>query len=408
MSYAYELENNTRTFTSLDPFDWFNHVTGVSEYEFINNKHEHLLLQNVDEFGPNFNIKNTKTGEIWPAGSFNTFSIKKLNKMIGFTEEKLKEEKLKEEKKEKELEDKELEDKQEFVFEVHTRSSSAFNLRQFVEVSALQANAKDGTMFQVASNFNCCENASYRDQLDNGEFVTGLMVDCTQGPGAASGAAVSTITRTHAVFYDFENPKNNDIGQCMKKQINLLDDESLKIHFPVVCGKVLVNPPTQSWVNQKHLLSKIKIGLHCNVRANFCRSVPKNPDIDCSIVNPAPQIDQVFTSTINIHSYGLQNIGKDEIYSRMNFLLLGAYCGTFASAVLRKSSVLYLTCIGGGQFGNPLENIALAIAKALYLYKPMLKHLKRIILPLYPVKSKGKVFIDACKQYNIKVLEINH
>lgn len=53
----------------------------------------------------------------------------------------------------------------ECVFEIHIRDIGDEHCLAHVEVSALQASANEGSLFQVASNFNACENASFHTDI---------------------------------------------------------------------------------------------------------------------------------------------------------------------------------------------------------------------------------------------------
>jgi hypothetical protein len=75
-----------------------------------------------------------------------------------------------------------------------------------VQVSALQSQAQTGTMFQVASNFNCLEFGSVNCDVESGSYCTHLMIDSTQGPAAASGCGLAAITQAHAAFFDRSSP----------------------------------------------------------------------------------------------------------------------------------------------------------------------------------------------------------
>jgi hypothetical protein len=75
-----------------------------------------------------------------------------------------------------------------------------------IQVSALQSQAQPGTMFQVASNFNCLEFGSVKCDIESGLYCTHLMTDSTQGPAAAGGCGLAAITQAHAAFYDKDLP----------------------------------------------------------------------------------------------------------------------------------------------------------------------------------------------------------
>ncbi len=70
----------------------------------------------------------------------------------------------------------------------------------------MQSQAQPGTMFQVASNFNCLEFGSVKCDIESGLYCTHLMTDSTQGPAAAGGCGLAAITQAHAAFYDKDLP----------------------------------------------------------------------------------------------------------------------------------------------------------------------------------------------------------
>jgi hypothetical protein len=215
------------------------------------------------------------------------------------------------------------------------------------DTSALQFNAKNGTLFQVASNFNCHELGSPQRTVFSGKYITQLMIDCTQGPSASGGAVFGAFLR---------------VANHRKEEINLLD-ETLLNHYN---GK-LYNYDGISTLKP----DLIKIGLHTNVLANFCRTeynFEYNPN--------GPIIDQVFTSTCIIQD-------MDTFYDLAEILLEKAYEGTYLSAIMRRSPKIVLTLIGGDTFRNPMELIVEKIVKIHNLYSSFLVDDCEIILPVY-------------------------
>jgi hypothetical protein len=183
-SPSYTIEKN------LDASDWFEEVTGMEEKEWMDRRGEFIELgapvDGDSSLGHHLLIRHTGGVKLWDAGAFRVWS---LNELETAAESKWTADCI---------------DAQapECEFEIHIRHSN--DIRP-VEVSSLQADAGKAenqelgsTMFQVASNFNCCENASYRRPVDNGNFVTNLMADSTQGPAAASGAGKRTRHPRHA------------------------------------------------------------------------------------------------------------------------------------------------------------------------------------------------------------------
>lgn len=218
----------------------------------------------------------------------------------------------------------------------------------FFDTSALQFNSQNGTLFQVASNFNCHELGSPQRSVFSGKYITQLMVDCTQGPSAAGGAVFGAFLR---------------VALHRNEEINLLD-ETLLTHFN---GK-LYNNDRISYLKP----DSIKIGLHTDVTANFYRS-----DYHFEYNPTGSIIDQVYTSTCIFED-------KHEKYQDLAEILLEkAYEGTYLAAIIRKSPKIVLTLIGGGTFCNPMNIIIDKIVKIHNLYSQYLPEKCEIILPIY-------------------------
>lgn len=151
----------------------------------------------------------------------------------------------------------------------------------------------------------------------------------------------------------------------------------------------------------------MRVGLHIGVTASYARNLigadkfPKNFVARRRDGTAPVKIDQVFCASLNMHAGGVNSMTKHDALSKMRFLLQGAYEGTYSAAVLRKSPELYLTCVGGGVFFNPLEDVACAIANAHYKYlEANLKgrctgHLKKVVLPLFMPGCDFSIFVDA-------------
>lgn len=213
-----------------------------------------------------------------------------------------------------------------------------------MQVSALQSQAQPGTMFQVASNFNCLEFGSVNCVVESGNYCTHLMSDSTQGPAAASGCGLAAITQAHAAFYDSKLPSEAwgqsrdrlavQICYCCaltstNRQVELLGDPALRPHFPVVNGKMLpylMEETGPSWPAQavSSLLPLVKCGLHCNAQAVFER----NSDGTAAFNPHGPMLDQVFVATMNCRTKGAQQLARAERDSKVQFLLDAAYSAT--------------------------------------------------------------------------------
>lgn len=217
------------------------------------------------------------------------------------------------------------------------------------DTSSLQYNGPDGAMYQVASNFNCLAVPHERTNPFSGLFLTRLMSDSTQEPSAAAGAAHGAILR---------------LAIHRKKPINLLEDTALADQ--VDNGKLYARGLHTTDID----ISKVKVGLHRGVCANFNR-----PLGSCSYNPEGPTIDQVYTSTCILSSRGSHPLAAK--------LLAAAYEGTYLCAIKRGSTRLVLTLIGGGCFMNSYVQILTALLDAHVRYADLLPKDCEVILPIY-------------------------
>ena len=321
------------------------------------------------------------------------------------------------------------------VFEIHVRSSAA--QLPAVEVSCLQAASCNGALFQVASNFNCIENAHHSIAADCGEFLTFQMVcahvlksgmifsplfeplhlqyDHTQGPAAASGASFSALTRANSCWFT-EGGDPSTWGQTRAHTIDLLGHPDIAPHFGVVNGKALATPvPAElAWPPAVDVRSLIRCGLHCDVRPHFRRvngSSVVSAELNESamagcIFNPRPpRIDQVFGASLNLHQTSGEP--KPRLSAKLDAVLAAAYEATYAAAVVRHSPELVLTLIGGGVFSNPLPRVAAAMAAAHARYANQ-SRLRRVVLPLFPVNADAQPFVDALAAVGVCAVVVRH
>ena len=221
---------------------------------------------------------------------------------------------------------------------------------ELFDTSALQYNAKPGTLFQVASNFNCLENASKKTNVFNGYFVTGQMTDTTQGPSAAAGAAFGTILR---LIKHKESP------------INLLIDTPIEQNNGKVEYCKMKNLNISS-INQEH----IRVGLHRDVTACFLRD-----GTNFAYNAKGPKINQVFTSTCICDNNTPNSLSR--------ILLEAAYEATYLCAIITNAPEVVLTMIGGGVFNNNHGVIIDALMRAHNKYAPYLPKDCIVKLPIY-------------------------
>ena len=328
-----------------DVYTWFLDVTGLSEYEWLAQRH-HSIRQ-----APNGDllVQNIHTKEVYEAGHFALYSLEELTPSTTISADPP-------------------------PFELHIRTEEGG--KPFVDVAYLQAHAPERTLFQVASNFNCAEVAHPNVKPNNGSFVSKLATDSTQGPAASASGGVSAITRIHAPFYDPNTPSDT-WGQTYNRQIELLGHPLVAPHFPVINGKLWFHGTEPTDFSPETILPHIRIGLHRRVRPYFGYRTPPYME---KIENP-PSIDQVFVAALNRRAplpY------PEHLLSKTNFLLDAAYQGTYLSSAFCHNPLLVLTLIGGGSFANPPHLIAKSIAKAHKKYAA-LTPLQKVILPLYPL-----------------------
>ncbi len=256
-----------------------------------------------------------------------------------------------------------------------------------VDVHVLQSEMPTGTMFQVASNFNCLEAANEFVDYQSGTFVTQLMTDKTQGPAASSACALAAIVRAHVAPSDGGDDHRQRLGG---KQIELLGDDGLRPYFPVVNGKLYTSAADVSPLCQGPLPAGLSSDL---VRAGLmCDAVPMFRRVEKVEVQVSPfsthRVDQVFVAALDLRARGLRRLSREAILDRMHFLLQGAYDSTYGACSLRKSKVLVLTLVGGGVFGNPWLSIGRAIGKAHVRWARLCPELKEVHIPIYTVPTK--------------------
>lgn len=340
---------------------WFETITGLPEYEWLSRRDESILeAPNGD-----LQIQNVHTGQRFEAGSFSVHSLEDIAQPTTSNINALP------------------------PFELHVRTSHAG--LPSVDVANLQAHAQAGTLFQVASNFNCVEVAHHSVHPDGGNFVSNLAIDSTQGPAASASGGVSAITRVHAPFYD-PNINSNDWGQTIHRQVELLGHPLIAHHFPVTNGKLIFHGTEPTDYNPDALFKHIRIGLHRRVRPYFGL---RRPPFMEYFENP-PSIDQVFVAALN---HRAPKPHPHHLESKTKMLLKAAYHGTYRAAIQCQNPQMVLTLIGGGSFANPPAYIAGAIAEVHASVGPNTR-LERVVLPLFSVDGivQGRDFVALLKQ----------
>jgi hypothetical protein len=214
----------------------------------------------------------------------------------------------------------------------------------------------------------------------------------------------------------------------MARQVNLLGDAALVPFFPVTNGKLFaVAAPASEGVAEWDV-GAVRVGLHCGVRACFARCdsadecevfcvLDDDDDDDAAGVGAASGsgdgarrgvdrpavIDQYFVAALNCRAAGVRRLGAREVEAKMRFLLRAAYEGTYAAACMRRATTLVLTCVGGGVFHNPIEDVATAMADAHAAFTSAGCSLTDVVLPLFSVDADPKPFVRAFARVGVAV-----
>jgi len=229
------------------------------------------------------------------------------------------------------------------------------------DIGTLQAWASEGSLFQVASQFNCLESP--------GPFVTPVvryLTDPTQGPRASISGFPGTLVRHYAA------PGAGDrrfVQSTDGEQIELLGEVCEASVARAHNGYLMddsIKDVASFFAAINDNFDAIKVGVHDGVEAVL------GYNWDGAILGGARRrIAQVLTSTVAGGGYGGEGLGPMfEPICRV--MLRAAYTGTLlAAAALGKSRVV-LTLIGGGVFSNPVKVIWEAIQVALTEVEPLL------------------------------------
>lgn len=213
------------------------------------------------------------------------------------------------------------------------------------DIGSLQATAGPGTLFQVASQFNCLESP--------GPYISPVadyFHDPTQGPRASISAFPGTLLRHYAAP-----------GSDGKRFVQASDGPQLNL-LEAVCSpgiaQVRSGYLTSSSIANRSALAgaledrfaDVRVGVHENVPVvlgyNWDGAVAGNRSIG-----------QVFTSTFAGGGYSGTSAGDPNYLPICTALLRAAYLGTLLAAAALGRPKVVLTLIGGGVFGNPIPLI---------------------------------------------------
>ncbi len=229
------------------------------------------------------------------------------------------------------------------------------------DIGALQATAAPGSLFQVASQFNCLESP--------GAFlspVRNYLTDPTQGPRASISAFPATLLRHYAA----PSPSGGRFTQQSEgAQLDLLADVCdagvAKVHSGYLRSSDIADVPAFARALERRFES-IAVGVHDGAE------VVLGYDWLGGVAGaPHRTIAQVLTSTVAGGMYGDAAADADGT-TVCRMLLRAAYLGTLMAAAALGKRRVALTLIGGGVFGNPLPLIWESIVWAMDEVAPLL------------------------------------
>ena len=224
-----------------------------------------------------------------------------------------------------------------------------------------------GALFQVASQFNLLEMCSENVTPEDG--VTRYQYDNTQGPACAIAAGAGTIYRNYFV------PVGGEFGQTRKRQLDGLAEVGAAL------GLALGRPVGALWAmrngyaqcsseglaaigNHLHAMSAaetdtlralLRIGVHRDVEVTYGERRPRHQ-----------VVSQAFCSALPV-AYANESDMRWQPFAEL--VLEAAYEATLWAAVLNTrrgaSSIVLLTRVGGGVFGNDDTWIDAAMLRAL-------------------------------------------
>lgn len=238
----------------------------------------------------------------------------------------------------------------------------------------LVADARDlhripGAVIQAASQFNCLEMPSPGTMPEHG--ITGYIYDRTQGPVCAMACPAGTVYRNY--FW-------NGVGQAggSEHQLNTLDqvekllDNSKHNYWQMQNGYLMpstresmakVSKVLEDGELREKVRDAVKVGVQWNTEVStdlrVCKDEPHH-------------VTQVYSSAVPV-AYD-RKTSKENWRPFATTVLEATYEATLAVAALlaarrNKRIPTYLTCVGGGVFGNPTGWIRPALQRALTLYK---------------------------------------
>ncbi|EAX96662.1 hypothetical protein TVAG_489440 [Trichomonas vaginalis G3] len=218
----------------------------------------------------------------------------------------------------------------------------------------------DGATFLAASNFNCLEFTSEYQSARDG--ISSYEYDPTQGPYCAIACAPGALYRNYFVEI------NGKRGQ-FEHVINLLHETPLRVQggYPSIDQKEerSLNESGFDWNNLNHY----KIGSHSNLTVTTSRLNGRIMKTDMKQI-----AHHVYAAAFNFNGNVVETPFTTEISEYLleaeyKATILQAWDNSIKYAGRKGSNKLYLTLLGGGVFGNPMDLICDSITNNIDLIK---------------------------------------
>ena len=222
-------------------------------------------------------------------------------------------------------------------------------------------------LFQVASQFNLLEMV--HEEVTPEDGITRYAKDRTQGPACAIAAGAGTIYRNYFA------PVNRQTGQSATNQIDCLADIGAALGntenhlWDMRNGYALLSYDglveigqrlrTSSEPERDALRALLRIGLqwHTQVTLNDCTHL----------------VSQAYCSALPVTG-SLKPLPPPHLWEEFDRLILEAsyeatLCAAILNSVQNRSNKVFLTLVGGGEFGAEPEWIVDSLQRALDFYK---------------------------------------
>jgi protein-tyrosine phosphatase len=237
----------------------------------------------------------------------------------------------------------------------------------FADIGTLQATAPLGTLFQVASQFNCLE-APGAHLVPISDYVH----DPTQGPRAAVSAFPGTFLRHYRAPDANGSRFMQTEAHCLNLLADVFDDRVASVRSGYLQTSHVRDMAALAGALTERF-DRIRVGMHAGVDVVF------GYDWGGAVAKMPQRISQVLTSTMALGGYSHDDGATHGATARRQ-LLRAAYLGTLLAGVDLQSEGVVLTLIGGGAFGNPLRDIWDAIYWALAEAEPYVNGTKHVIV----------------------------